>query len=230
MGQIVGAIEGMAEACRVLDFPVVSGNVSLYNETNGVAIPPTPAIGGIGLIPDVATMATIALKQGGDVLMLLGPEGSHLGQSLYQELATGRYEGAPPPVDLAAERRAGDFVRGLIREDRVSAVHDISDGGLLVAVAEMALAGGIGVTLDAPPAHLSAHAVWFGEDQGRYVVAAAREEAARILREASQAGIPARVVGKVTGDTLKLPAEAPLSLASLRTAHEFWLPQFMGSG
>jgi phosphoribosylformylglycinamidine synthase len=118
----------------------------------------------------------------------------------------------------------------LIREDRVSAVHDISDGGLLVAVAEMALPGGIGVTLDAPPAHLSAHAVWFGEDQGRYVVAAARGEAAGILREASQAGIPARVVGKVTGDTLKLPAEAPLSLASLRTAHERWLPQFMGSG
>jgi phosphoribosylformylglycinamidine synthase len=230
MGEFVQAVQGMIEACTALNFPVVSGNVSLYNETNGVAIPPTPAIGGIGLIPDVATMATIALKQGGDVLMLLGPEGSHLGQSLYQELATGRYEGAPPPVDLAAERRAGDFVRGLIREHRVSAVHDISDGGLLVAVAEMALAGGIGVTLDTPPAHLSAHAVWFGEDQGRYVVAAAREEAARILREASQAGIPARVVGKVTGDSLKLPGEAPLSLASLRTAHERWLPQFMGSG
>jgi len=230
MGEFVQAVQGMVEACSALNFPVVSGNVSLYNETNGVAIPPTPAIGGIGLIPDIATMATIALKQGGGVLMLLGPEGSHLGQSLYQELATGRYEGAPPPVDLAAERRAGDFVRGLIREHRVSAVHDISDGGLLVAVAEMALAGGIGVTLDTPPAHLSAHAVWFGEDQGRYVVAAAREEAARILHEASQAGIPARVVGKVTGDTLKLPAEAPLSLASLRAAHERWLPQFMGGG
>jgi phosphoribosylformylglycinamidine synthase len=230
MGEFVQAVQGMVEACTALNFPVVSGNVSLYNETNGVAIPPTPAIGGIGLIPDIATMATIALKQGGGVLMLLGPEGSHLGQSLYQELATGRYEGAPPPVDLAAERRAGDFVRGLIREHRVSAVHDISDGGLLVAVAEMALAGGIGVTLDTPPAHLSAHAVWFGEDQGRYVVAAAREEAARILHEASQAGIPARVVGKVTEDTLKLPGEAPLSLASLRTAHERWLPQFMGSG
>jgi len=230
MGEFVQAVQGMVEACTALNFPVVSGNVSLYNETNGVAIPPTPAIGGIGLIPDIATMATIALKQGGGVLMLLGPEGSHLGQSLYQELATGRYEGAPPPVDLAAERRAGDFVRGLIREDRVSAVHDISDGGLLVAVAEMALAGGIGVTLDTPPAHLSAHAVWFGEDQGRYVVAAAREEAARILHEASQAGIPARVIGKVTEDTLKLPGEAPLSLASLRTAHERWLPQFMGSG
>ena len=117
MGEFVEAVKGMADACTALSFPVVSGNVSLYNETNGVAIPPTPAIGGIGLIPDIAEMATIALKQDGDALILIGPEGGHLGQSLYQELASGGYEGAPPPVDLAAERRTGDFVRGLIRAD-----------------------------------------------------------------------------------------------------------------
>jgi phosphoribosylformylglycinamidine synthase subunit PurL len=228
MGEFVEAVKGMADACTALSFPVVSGNVSLYNETNGVAIPPTPAIGGIGLIPDIAKMATLALKRDGDALILIGPEGSHLGQSLYQELAAVRYDGAPPPVDLAAERRAGDFVRGLIRGARVSAVHDVSDGGLLVAVAEMALAGGRGVDLEAQPAHLPAHAVWFGEDQGRYVVAAAQDEAAGILHEAAKAGIPARTIGKATGDALKLPGEAPLSLTSLRTAHERWLPRFMG--
>ncbi|HEV3242432.1 MAG TPA: phosphoribosylformylglycinamidine synthase subunit PurL [Methyloceanibacter sp.] len=230
MGEFVAAVKGMAEACTALSFPVVSGNVSLYNETNGVAIPPTPAIGGIGLIPDVAAMATIVLKRDGDVLILIGSEGSHLGQSLYQELASGKYEGAPPPVDLDAERRTGDFVRALIREGRVSAVHDISDGGLLVAVAEMALAGGRGVELIAALEGLPAHAVWFGEDQGRYVVAAAPEEAARILHEASQAGIPARIVGKATGNALKLASEAPLSLQALRTAHERWLPHFMDGG
>ena len=228
MGEFVEAVMGMADACTALSFPVVSGNVSLYNETNGVAIPPTPAIGGIGLIPDIANMATLALKRDGDALILIGPEGGHLGQSLYQELASGGNEGAPPPVDLAAERRAGDFVRGLIREGRVSAVHDISDGGLLVAVAEMALAGGRGVALDAAPEGRPAHAAWFGEDQGRYVVAAAPDEAARILQEAAKAGIPARRVGMAVGDALKLPGEAPLSLASLRTAHERWLPRFMG--
>ena len=228
MGEFVEAVKGMADACTALSFPVVSGNVSLYNETNGVAIPPTPAIGGIGLIPDIAKMATLALKRDGDALILIGPEGSHLGQSLYQELAAGRYDGAPPPVDLAAERRAGDFVRGLIRAGRVSAVHDVSDGGLLVAVAEMALAGGRGVDLEAQPAHLPAHALWFGEDQGRYVVAAAHDEAAGILHEAAKAGIPARTIGKATGDALKLPGEALLSLTSLRTAHERWLPRLMG--
>jgi phosphoribosylformylglycinamidine synthase subunit PurL len=228
MGEFVEAVKGMADACSALSFPVVSGNVSLYNETNGVAIPPTPAIGGIGLIPDIASMATLALKQDGDALILIGPEGGHLGHSLYQELASGEYEGAPPPVDLAAERRAGDFVRGLIRSARVSAVHDISDGGLLVAVAEMALAGGLGVALDAAPEGRPAHAVWFGEDQGRYLVAATADEAARILQEAAKAGIPARRVGKAAGDALKLPGEAPLLLSSLRTAHERWLPAFMG--
>jgi phosphoribosylformylglycinamidine synthase len=230
MGEFVEAVKGMADACIALSFPVVSGNVSLYNETNGVAIPPTPAIGGIGLIPDIAEMATLALKRGGDALILIGPEGSHLGQSLYQELVSGQFEGAPPPVDLAAERRAGDFVRGLIRSARVSAVHDISDGGLLVVVAEMALAGGLGVALDAAPEGHPAHAVWFGEDQGRYVVAAAQDEAARILQEAATAGLPARRVGKATGDALKLPGEGPLLLSSLRTAHERWLPTFMGGG
>jgi phosphoribosylformylglycinamidine synthase subunit PurL len=228
MGEFVEAVKGMADACTALSFPVVSGNVSLYNETNGAAIPPTPAIGGIGLIPNIAGMATLALKRDGDALILIGPEGSHLGQSLYQELATGRYDGAPPPVDLAAERRAGDFVRGLIRGARVSAVHDISDGGLLVAVAEMALAGGRGIALEAAPEGHPAHAVWFGEDQGRYVVAAVADEAARIQHEAKEAGIAARVIGKVTGDALKLQGEAPLSLESLRTAHERWLPAFMG--
>jgi len=141
MGEFVGAVEGMAEACAALGFPVVSGNVSLYNETNGVAILPTPAIGGVGLIADIADMASITLKQDGDLLLLFGAETGHLGQSTYMQVMMDRLEGAPPPVDLTAERRAGDLVRALIRARAVSAVHDVSDGGLLVAIAEMALAG-----------------------------------------------------------------------------------------
>jgi phosphoribosylformylglycinamidine synthase len=228
MGELVEAIEGMAEACRALSFPVVSGNVSLYNETNGIAIPPTPAVGGIGLIPDIREMARIALERDGDALILVGAEAGHLGQSLYQEIITGRAEGAPPPVDLASERRAGDFVRALIRQGRVSAVHDVSDGGLLVAVAEMALPGGLGVELDAAPQGLPAHAVWFGEDQGRYVASTAPGEIAHILADAAKAKIPVRVIGSVAGDALKLPGEAPLSLAALRSVHARWLPHFMG--
>jgi phosphoribosylformylglycinamidine synthase subunit PurL len=230
MGEFVAAVRGMAEACKALSFPVVSGNVSLYNETNGVAIPPTPAVGGIGLIPDIARMARIGLSQESEVLLLIGAERGHLGQSLYQELVTGRYGGAPPPVDLEAERRNGDFVRGLIRAARVTAVHDVADGGLLVTIAEMALAGGVGAALEPMSEGLPAHAVWFGEDQGRYVAAAAPAQIARILQDAAKTGVPARIVGKATGDALKLPGEAPLSLAALRSVHARWLPHFMGGG
>ncbi len=230
MGQFVGSCRGMAEACRVLDYPVVSGNVSLYNETNGVGIPPTPAIGGVGLIPDTARIADIRLKNEGELLVLIGREQGWLGQSLYQQAATGKLEGAPPPVDLADELKAGRLVRSLIREAKVSAVHDLSDGGLLVGVAEMALAGGIGAELYPYEGKLPAHSIWFGEDQGRYVVSAAPDRAEEIVERARLLAIPARVIGRTGGDRLEIKGEAWLPLDELRTAHEGWLPDYMAAG
>ena len=228
MGQFVGSVRGMAEACRVLDYPVVSGNVSLYNETNGVAIPPTPAIGGVGLLPDVDKMATIALKGEGNLLIAIGREQGHLGQSLYQQIVIGKLEGAPPPVDLADEMKAGRLVRGLIRSKRVKAVHDVSDGGLLVAIAEMALAGQIGVQLFPYEGRLPAHAIWFGEDQGRYVLEVAPDQADAIVQEARLLALPARIVGQTGGKGLTLKGEDALALAELKAAHEQWLPGYMG--
>ena len=146
MGQFVSAVHGIGEACRALDFPVVSGNVSLYNETEGRPILPTPAIGGLGVLDDAAHAMGLALTDG-DTLVLVGHTAGHLGQSLWLREVAGREEGAPPPVDLAAERRVGDFVRGAILGGGISACHDLSDGGLLVAVAEMVLAGTVGATL-----------------------------------------------------------------------------------
>src|SRR6185312_16014998 len=139
MGQIVRAIEGMAEACRALDFPVVSGNVSLYNETNGAAIPPTPTVGAVGLIADYARRADFSSMTPGDAVVLVGETRGELGASMYLRELQGREDGAPPPVDLALERRNGDFVRNLILSGQVAVVHDLSDGGLVAALAEMAL-------------------------------------------------------------------------------------------
>jgi phosphoribosylformylglycinamidine synthase len=229
MGQFVGSCRGMAEACRVLDYPVVSGNVSLYNETNGVGIPPTPAIGGVGLIPDTSLMADIALKAADDLLIVLGREAGHLGQSLYQKHATGKLEGAPPPVDLADELKAGRLVRSLIREKKVKAVHDCSDGGLVVTIAEMALAGNIGVEVyPYEGSKLPAHAIWFGEDQGRYVLAIDAAKAEEILERARLLALPARIVGRTGGTDLRLKGEAPLPLTELRAAHEGWFASYMG--
>jgi phosphoribosylformylglycinamidine synthase len=223
MGQLVGCIRGIGAACTALDFPVVSGNVSLYNETNGRAILPTPSIGGVGLIDDFKKSTTLAFKAAGQAILLVGEATGWLGQSLYLRDICGREEGAPPPVDLAAERRNGDFVRALIDQGLVSAVHDVSDGGLLVALAEMAMASGIGAALDAAP--LAAHAFWFGEEQGRYVVTAAAEA---IIARAGAAGVPVRRIGTTGGDALTPKGERPILVAELRQAFESWLPAYMG--
>ena len=227
MGQFVGTIEGMGEACKVLDYPVVSGNVSLYNETNGVGIPPTPAIGGVGLVPDVSKLASADLKREGELLLVLGAERGWLGQTLYQQIVVGALEGAPPAVDLADEIKAGRLVRGLIREEITDTVHDCSDGGLLVAVAEMALAGGIGVELFGYEGRLPEHAVWFGEDQGRYILAVDPSLAEHVTERARLLALPCRIIGRTGGDCLEKPGEDELPLRDLHVRHEAWLPSYM---
>ncbi len=242
MGYIVKAIEGMAEACRALDFPVVSGNVSLYNETDGVAIPPTPVVGGVGLIEDVTKVATLKGAQPGDVLILIGETNGHLGASLYaREILglKGEELGPPPPVDLAAAKANGDFVRDLVRNGRVNAVHDVSDGGTLCAVAEVALQSGKGISVwtdvleaplgDAPHAHL---AVLFSEDQARYVCTASATEAQSVLDAASKAGVTAVKCGAVNEEVEAIvlgekEIHLNLPLSTLRDAHEGWLPRYM---
>ena len=213
MGQLVGCIEGMAEACRALDYPVVSGNVSLYNESKatggGNAILPTPAIGGVGLLADYDSQMDLAFKAAGDVVWLIGSAGSHLGQSLWLRECHGREDGPPPVVDLAAERAAGEQVAALIAAGTVNAVHDLSDGGLAVAVAEMAMAGGLGAKVEAALDAASA----FGEDQGRYLVSA---PAGVVIDGATR-------IGTVGGDALVLNGET-VTLAELKRTHEATLP------
>ncbi|MFO0541674.1 MAG: phosphoribosylformylglycinamidine synthase subunit PurL [Phenylobacterium sp.] len=224
MGQIVRAIDGMAEACRVLDFPVVSGNVSLYNETSGAAIPPTPTVGGVGLIPDYGQRADFAGLEAGMSLVLIGETRGELGASMYLREVLGREDGAPPPVDLAVERRNGDLVRQLIRTGLTRVVHDLSDGGLLGAAAEMALASGVGVTLS-PDDALPAQAWLFGEDQGRYLVGCA--DPGPVLSAAASAGVPARVVGAAGGVDMSCKGVFTLTLDALKASHEGWLPGYM---
>ncbi len=220
MGQFAAAIRGMAAACAALDFPVVSGNVSLYNETEGAPILPTPAIGGLGVLDDAARAVGIAPAPGLDLLLIGGAPG-WLGQSLWLREVLAREDGAPPPVDLRAERRNGDFVRERILAGAVRACHDVSDGGLLVALAEMALAGDVGITLTTP----GDHGFWFGEDQARYVVAVT--DSAALLADAAAAGVPTRRLGRAGGGGLTLPEGTTISLEVLRDAHEAFFPAWM---
>ena len=225
MGQFASAVRGMAAACIALDFPVVSGNVSLYNETEGRAILPTPAIGGVGVLEKAAQAVGLAMPAKGD-LVLIGETQGWLGQSLWLREIAGREEGAPPPVDLAAERRNGDFVRGHILAGDVLASHDCADGGLLVALAEMAMGSGIGAKLAPAPDGIPAHGFWFGEDQARYVLAVA--DGAALITKAKAAGVPARLIGTAGGGDLVLPDGTAISVSMLAAAHEATLPALMG--
>ena len=226
MGQFVACVKGVGEACRALDFPVVSGNVSLYNETNGEAILPTPAIGAVGLMPDVRAMATIGLKEQGDAVLLIGGAGSHLGQSIYLREILGREDGPPPAVDLAAEKNTGNLVRGLIRSGLASAVHDISDGGLLVALAEMAMAGKLGARI-AVPGGASPHGWLFGEDQARYLMTCAAKDLSKVQAQAREWNIALAVVGEVGGQSIAVSGLLDLPLGELSAAHGRWLPEYM---
>ena len=231
MGQIVRAIDGMAEACRELDFPVVSGNVSLYNETNGAAIPPTPTVGGVGILPDYARRADFASMQAGDVLVLVGATSGELGASMYLREVLGREDGAPPPVDLALERRTGDMIRALILSGDLRTVHDLSDGGLVAAAAEMALASNVGLALNVQ-GDIPDHAAFFGEDQARYLVALSHDALEALDAAAEAAGVAYAIVGQAGGDEVSLSGASgfitAVDLEDLRARHEGWLPGFMG--
>jgi phosphoribosylformylglycinamidine synthase len=234
MGQFVGCITGMAEACRELDFPIVSGNVSLYNETKnedgaGTAILPTPAIGGVGLIQDWKKAVGIGFLEAGDVIVAIGDRHGHLGQSLWLRELHGREDGPPPPVDLLAERAAGEFVRAAIAGGAITACHDVSDGGLAVAIAEMALASGIGALINGP-AHFG-HSGYFAEDQGVYVATVADDCLLTFLKRAHAAGVEVEAIGRTKGSRLifELPdGDNTVSLADLRAAHEGFFPRLMG--
>lgn len=232
MGYIVKAIEGMAEACRELDFPVVSGNVSLYNETDGIAIPPTPVVGGVGLIEDLDKVATLKGAQAGDVLVLIHGKSVQpwLGASLYEREIIGQETSAPPPVDLQFEKKNADFILNLVRKQLPRAVHDVSDGGVACAMAELALASGVGITFGFQGDQTD-QAELFGEEQGQYLIALPEAAFAQFENLAQSADIQYLDFAKFEGASItgitSSGKKLNVPLSRLREAHEGWLPTYM---
>jgi phosphoribosylformylglycinamidine synthase II len=228
MGQIVGAIKGMAEACRALDYPVVSGNVSLYNETHGVGVQPTPAVGGVGLLKDASKRVGSAFTAVGQSILIIGETKGHLGSSLYLRDLVQQEEGAPPSVDLLLERRHGSLVRSLIENEMIAACHDVSDGGLLVALAEMCLPRAIGAQVRFATDVLH-HAYAFGEDQARYLIAVAPDMKDAVMLELNQAEVPFTDFGTTIADLLIVEDVMRIPVSHLRDVNETWLPGFMAA-
>ena len=210
--------------------PLYAGRlIDQRNETNGRGILPTPSIGGVGLLDDFTKSATLAFKASDEAILLIGETHGWLGQSVYLRDLCGREQGAPPPVDLAAEKRNGDVVRGMIHAGTATSAHDVSDGGLLIALAEMAIAGGIGAELLAAPAAIVPHAYWFGEDQARYIVTVPAAEAGLVLAKMKGAGVPCARIGTTGGETIAITGEPPVSVVSLKSGFESWFPAYMNA-
>jgi phosphoribosylformylglycinamidine synthase len=206
---------------------VVSGNVSLYNETHGAGVQPTPAVGGVGLLRDASKRVGSAFTHVGDAIFVIGNSKGHLGSSLYLREVLGSEDGAPPPVHLATEKKHGEFVRALIADGRlVSACHDVSDGGLLVALAEMCLPRGLGAQVRFLSA-LPNHAYAFGEDQARYIVAVKPEHKDAVMVQLNQAGVAFEDLGATVADLLIVEDVLRAPVAHLQKIHRQWLPDYM---
>ncbi|MFP5378736.1 MAG: AIR synthase-related protein, partial [Vicinamibacteria bacterium] len=209
MGQFGEAVRGIGDACRALDVPVTGGNVSLYNETEGRAIYPTPVLGIVGLLEDAARTVTRRFQTTGARLLVLGDNRGELGGSEYLARVYDVVAGAPPRLDLAAERALQQLIVALVRERLVQSAHDCSEGGLAVAVAECAFdTGGIGATIDVPavdgvPHGFATNATLFGESASRIVISVAPEAVAKVVARAGKAGVPVHEIGETGGDRLR---------------------------
>ena len=224
MGQFVECIRGMGEACSKLNYPVISGNVSFYNETNGEGIYPTPAIGGVGLIKDLSNTMTIALKKEGSYICVIGKNNNHLGNSQYLSIIKNKEIGSTPSIDLNEELKNGKFVLNCIEKSKFEAVHDIADGGLLIALAEMSIYGKKGVKIDVDKSSLIEYL--FGEDQSRYLVEISKNNVKDIMSEAEKNNVFVEKIGLTQADQFEIKNIGKIQVKELILAHESWFKKF----
>jgi phosphoribosylformylglycinamidine synthase len=229
MGQFEAAVRGIADACRALEIPVVSGNVSFYNETDGRAIPPTPTVGMVGLLEDVEKRVRMPFRHEGDVLAILGETRDELGGSEFLRVLRGRDEGPCPQLDLAAEKRLIELLATLAEEGRLASAHDISDGGLAVALAECAMTSdlGAGITLDSK---LRPSALLFGETPGRALVSFGPDQENEVRATAEKLGVPFRVIGRVGTERLRITLDGRVLIdEGIAALSDLWAHAFSRS-
>ena len=224
MGQFVECIRGMGDACSKLNYPVISGNVSLYNETNGEGIYPTPAIGGVGLIRDLSNTMTIDLKNEGNVLCLIGESNNHLGNSHYLSIIQNKEDGGTPSINLDDELKNGKFILDCVAKKLLKSVHDVGEGGVLVAIAEMCISGMQGIKIDITKDFL--HGFFFGEDQARYLVEVSQNKLEQLEVDASKSAVKIERIGEIGGTSISINSIGEVELSSLIDHHTKWFNEF----
>ncbi len=224
MGQFVECIRGMGDACSKLNYPVISGNVSLYNETNGEGIYPTPAIGGVGLIRDLSNTMTIDLKNEGNVLCLIGESNNHLGNSHYLSIIQNKEDGGTPSINLDDELKNGKFILDCVANKLLKSVHDVGEGGVLIAIAEMCISGMQGIKIDITKDFL--HGFFFGEDQARYLVEVSQNKLEQIEVDASKSAVKIERIGEIGGTSISINSIGEIELSSLIDHHTKWFNEF----
>ncbi|MFY8170090.1 MAG: phosphoribosylformylglycinamidine synthase subunit PurL [Candidatus Fonsibacter sp.] len=226
MGQFVDSINGMKEACETLNYPVISGNVSLYNETNGVAIYPTPTIGGVGLLKNINNMMTFNFKNTESIIAVIGETSGHLSQSALIYDVIGDKEGPPPQINLKEEKKNGLFVSDLIKGKLVNAVHDISHGGIIVTLAEMCMASNIGAKIKVSGSNSDKIKYLFSEDQARYLIEISKKNLEKIKKTASTKNIKIDIIGNTQSEIFEVENDLKISVKELKTKNESWFKNY----
>ena len=226
MGQFVDSINGMKEACETLNYPVISGNVSLYNETNGIAIYPTPTIGGVGLLKNINNMMTFNFKNTESIIAVIGETSGHLSQSALIYDVIGDKEGPPPQINLKEEKKNGLFVSDLIKGKLVNAVHDISHGGIIVTLAEMCMASNIGAKIKVSGSNSDKIKYLFSEDQARYLIEISKKNLEKIKKTASTKNIKINIIGNTQSEIFEVENDLKISVKELKTKNESWFKNY----
>ena len=226
MGQFVDSINGMKEACETLNYPVISGNVSLYNETNGVAIYPTPTIGGVGLLKNINNMMTFNFKNTESIIAVIGETSGHLSQSALIYDVIGDKEGPPPQINLKEEKKNGLFVSDLIKGKLVNAVHDVSHGGIIVTLAEMCMASNIGAKIKVSGSNSDKIKYLFSEDQARYLIEISKKNLEKIKKTANTKNIKINIIGNTQSEILEVENDLKISVKELKTKNESWFKNY----
>ena len=227
MGEFVECVEGIAEASKYLSFPVVSGNVSFYNQTKEIGIKPTPVIGGVGLIKDHKKMVTMNFKDEGNIILVLGKTEGHLDQSLLARTILDEKNGPPPEINLFNEKNIGETLLKLIEQDLIKSAHDVSLGGLIMGISKMCIKGDIGIELKKPKSLLNEFEYFFSEDQGRYIIEITRSNLKKVSNFLNKNSVYFEEIGILKEKSLYFDEKTIVSIDELKTYNNNWLKDYM---